>query len=211
MSEFKAGEFEDDGNDGYELLYDAALLARDVQGITCEIGLRAGGGTRRILDALQTQIAQRTHIAIDPYGNIPYYWKEGIIPEDTDYTNNMRDRIMITMSQYCIDNPNVNFYLYTMEDTEFFKRFSDGIPVYFDRGKQILNQYSLVHFDGPHDLESTFNETLFFAARTTKGSVFVYDDVNDYYNHNIIRSYLLHSGWLPIGATYRKTAFVRPF
>jgi hypothetical protein len=49
---------------------------------------------------------------------------------ETDYTNNMRDRIMISMSQYCIENPNINFYLYPMEDTEFFKRFADGVALF---------------------------------------------------------------------------------
>ena len=208
MSNFKAGEFEDGCGD-YYILYDAAMMIRDIPGITCEIGLRAGGGTKRILDALQTKLAPRTHIAIDPYGEIPYFWKENFIPEETDYSNNMRDRIMISMSQYCIENPNINFYLYPMEDTEFFKRFADGVPVYFNKGKQIINEYSLVHFDGPHSLETTLNETLFFEPRALKGAIFVYDDVVDYYDHNVIRSHLLTAGWSIVASTYYKASYIK--
>jgi hypothetical protein len=210
MSDFKPGEFEDNCFD-YETLYQAALMVTQVPGMTCEIGLRAGGGTKRILDALQTYPAPRTHIAIDPYGEIPYFWKENFVPPESDYTNDMKDRVMISISQYCLENPNINFILFPIEDYEFFKRYADGVPIYFNRRKEIINQYSLVHFDGPHTLEITFNETLFFASRASKGAVFVYDDVENYYNHSIIRSYLLHEGWIPLRSTEFKSSYQKPF
>ena len=38
----------------------------------------------------------------------------------------------------------------------------------------------LVHFDGPHVLDSIMRETLFFYERSVKGTIFVYDDIDSH-------------------------------
>lgn len=41
---------------------------------------------------------------------------------------------------------------FPLEDTEFFKRYCDGIPIY-DEYKRIVNKYAMVFLDGPHTTE----------------------------------------------------------
>lgn len=188
----------------YEVLREAAMHSRDVPGLACEIGLRRGGGSKVIIDAIAG--SGKTLIAIDPYGNIEYR------PNDfqtmrLDYTNAMRDEALVNMYNYC-RYKNINFYFYNMEDTEFFNRFADGVPIY-NEYKEIVNEYSLVHFDGPHDVESLKIETSFFALRTPVGGTWCFDDIHDY-NHGLIEEEcILPNGFDILMKEGRKAAYVK--
>ena len=75
--------------------------------------------------------------------------------------------------------------------------------------KRLINQYALVFFDGPHDVESVKLEIDFFLSRVTKGSVFVFDDVQSY-PHQIIHEYVIENGFKPLdfGIQGRKISYV---
>ena len=60
----------DSGN--YEVLSEGIKRVAGIEGMSCEIGLRRGGGTFHIMESLKATGQQRLHIAIDPYGNIDY-------------------------------------------------------------------------------------------------------------------------------------------
>ena len=85
------------------------------------------------------------------------------------------------MRQDCIrdfaDIP--EFHMVNLEDTEFFKRYYDGYPVYNEYKKMISN-YEIVHFDGPHDLKSVVNEVEFFSRRLAPEAVFIFDDIKNF-------------------------------
>jgi hypothetical protein len=182
----------------YEVLVEAVRKVVSVAGMTCEIGLRRGGGSRYILDTLLETQQKKLHIAIDPYGNIPY------APNDKelvlfDYTNKMRNECLLNIYLYCVQK-NASFLFFNMEDSEFFARFSDGVPVY-EGQKRIETHYSLVHFDGPHSVAALKAEVDFFHPRAYRGAVFVFDDV-ELYEHSEVDAYLTTLGW----SAYRKAA-----
>ena len=131
----------------YEILKNAASMIKNVEGFTCEIGLREGGSSEMILDSVKKNGDSKIHVAIDPYGNIEYsHWENRV--ERLDYSNQMKNKTLSNLYSYCFKN-NMECLYFPLEDTEFFKRYSDGIPIY-NEYKKIINTYALVFFDGPH-------------------------------------------------------------
>ena len=193
-----------------QLLYNAAASIKNVEGIVCEIGLRdCGGMSIMMAGCLDNNDMSHNFIAIDPYGGIPYMWQEGY-KVLTDYTNKMKNKALKNLYYFC-ELKDINFNLYCMEDTEFFKRFEHGIPVYENTIKKIQSKYALVHFDGPHAINEIISEIDFFKSRTSIGGMFVFDDAYvGYYNHDVIERYLMDDGTFELSgkethkASYKK-------
>ena len=72
-----------------------------------------------------------------------------------------------------------------------------------------MNNYALSFLDGPHNLDYTMNETVFFAERSVPGSLIVYDDVKEYYNHDEIKNYLTSNGWKTFESAPSKISYMR--
>lgn len=193
-------------SENYEVLTEGVDRVRAVDGLTCEIGLRRGGGTRHILDAIATSNQQKVHIAIDPYGNIEYPEGADDCTVRCDYTNAMRDEALTNLYLYCLQN-NHSFIFFNLEDTEFFARYSDGVPVYQEH-KQLWNRYAFVHFDGPHTAQCVRQEVEFFNPRSPRGAVWVFDDVA-LYDHQKIHTYIESLGWSHYRETPKKWAYVK--
>jgi len=213
----------------YEILYNAASSIKGIDGAILEIGTREGGSAKIIIDALvNNQDTNRSMFCIDPYGNIEYPLthigavmqfgsdfteikdnpnsKEDIVNVRLDYNNSMRGKIIPSLYYYAYKS-GLNFSFFCLEDTEFMKRFEDGVPVYNDF-KKIEDKYALVFFDGPHTNEIVKHETDFFIPRTNNGSVFVYDDIW-MYDHDAIENYILDNGFTVLNkgnvkASYKK-------
>ena len=118
----------------------------------------------------------------------------------------MRNETLSALYYYVARHP-VNPVPFIMEDTEFFKRFADGVPFYNEH-KVFETQYALVFFDGPHDVPSILKEIEFFHPRSLKGSMWVFDDVEGYYDHDRIESIVLELGWSLVAKTTRKASYV---
>lgn len=191
-------------SDNYDILADAVERIRTIDGLTCEIGLRRGGGTKYILDALKATEQPKTHIAIDPFGNIEYPEGDDDRVIRCDYTNAMRDECLVNLYLYCLQQK-LPFVFFNLEDTEFFARFADGVPVYYNT-KHLINQYALVHFDGPHTVRHLKIEIDFFHPRSPQGAVWVFDDVK-LYDHQAIHTYLRSLGWSLYRTTNRKWTY----
>ena len=161
----------------YDCLYAAAQSIKGVDGITCEIGLRRGGGSETIVQGCLDNDDKRVHIAIDPYGDIPYALGSG--HTHFDYTNDMRGSALPEIHKWMHDQ-GVYFMFLGMEDTQFFYRFADGVPTYLNGVMTLENTYALVHFDGPHAVTPLRAEVDFFGLRSTIGSQWVFDDVDTY-------------------------------
>ena len=87
-----------------------------------------GGGTKAILDMLRYTEQKKIHIAIDPFGNIEYeHWENK--KEKLDYTNKMKNNMLKHLYAYC-SNYDMECLFFSLEDTEFFTRYADGIPIY---------------------------------------------------------------------------------
>lgn len=175
----------------YHLLTKGVELSRNTDGLTCEIGLRRGGGTKFIMDAL-AKYGKKVHIAIDPYGSIEYEHKEGEVVR-LDYTNQMRNECLSNLHAYA-EQVQVPLLFWNLEDTEFFKRYSDGVPIY-NQVKSIVNQYSFIHFDGPHAFKPLLAEIDFFKSRTPVGGCWCFDDVKGYYDHDAVEAEVLKLGF----------------
>ena len=191
----------------YETLYEAAQSIKNVKGMTCELGVRRGGGTKVIIDGLLNNgDLHRQHVCVDPYGNIDYpRGDEGEIIHQ-DYHNQMRNDCLKNIWAY-VQNLPVNLHFFVLEDTEFFKRYGDGIPVY-NNFKSIMNEYALVHFDGPHASHVLYPEIDFFKTRVNTGSMFVFDDILEY-NHDKVEEYLINDGWKLVKKGQRKASYVK--
>lgn len=164
----------------YELLIAAAKEASKVEGMSCELGLRRGGGTRMILDTFLEAGVYKNHVAVDPWGDIEYLTTEkNHVRLATDYTNSMRNTCMVELFTYYMDKP-VNVKVENMTDEEFFKRFPDYVPFYDNKGRVDEKFYCIAHLDGPHDSDVVINEARFFSPRMKKGAMLVCDDTNLY-------------------------------
>ena len=177
----------------YDILDRATRACAEVPGPMVEIGTRRGGSTKVIIDAiLACPDVDRSLICIDPYGNIEYQSHEDRKVR-LDYDNSMRDDTLKNLYAYT-HGKKVNLFVLIMEDTEYFKRFADGYPVY-QFNKRIEDKYSLVFFDGPHDVASLKAEIDFFNSRSNIDSHWVFDDIQ-YYPHDVEVEPLLFSlGW----------------
>jgi cephalosporin hydroxylase len=195
----------------YHVLTAAVNLSSTVEGATCEIGLREGGGSWYIMEAMCSLGLnyKKPHIAIDPYGDIPYKLDPGVpyVWSPGWYTNQMRNQTVSKLYNYA-NEKNIDFHFFNLEDVEFFARYADGVPIYQDK-KTILNKYSLVHFDGAHTHDAVLNEILFFHPRTDKGAVFVFDDVVGWYDHEDIHKVLYYYGWSKCIHSERKWAYIK--
>lgn len=190
----------------YHVLHNAVMGIKDVRGMVCEIGTRRGGSLSLIVNALElNKDTNRTVVFIDPYGNIEYASHDNRVVR-LDYTNQMRNETLAALYLRFVDTP-VNLVPMIMEDTEFFKRFFDGVPVYNDH-KEILRDYALVFFDGPHDVASLSTEIEFFNARTPVGGVWVFDDIM-YYDHDVIEDQVFKMGFEPVEKTTVKASYRR--
>ena len=188
----------------YEQIYEGILMSINIPGMVCEIGLRKGMGTKTIIDALVDSV-RKPVIAIDPYGDIPYETSDQVWCY-YDYSNQMRNQCLASL-YYLAYQSQINFQFFNLEDYEFFKRYSDGVPFYSGT-KQLINQYSFVHFDGPHSANAVMQEIDFFHQRSAVGSVWVFDDVNTYAHHSV-DSYLKTLGWHLVTQGEQKYTYVR--
>jgi hypothetical protein len=193
----------------YEMLYEAAVAVKGIDGISCEVGLRRGGGSAYIMQGLSDSGQfDRLHIALDPYGNIEMSANDQVAFR-FDYTNEMRDQCIIDMLLLS-KKTKIPFQLFPLEDTEFFNRFADGIPVY-DQYKKLINQYALVHFDGPHALSPIRREFLWFNARAPIGAVFVFDDTTFYDHESLEKEFVIPAGWTVLNRGNRKISYKRTY
>lgn len=171
-------------SDDYEILNNAAAHVKELNGLTIEMGVRLGLSSVIIMNQ---NTDNKIHICVDPYGAIDYSDdKHGTFK--TDYTNEVRNKCLYALHKYAFEY-NKNMLFFVLEDTEYFSRFKNGVPVYKDT-KQIISEYSLVHFDGPHTLQAVKDEVNFFENKLQIGGVFVFDDL-DLYNHDEVEKTLL--------------------
>jgi hypothetical protein len=187
----------------YEFFDEAIQLLKNPIGVSVEIGVRRGMGSKCIIDAYRKYHPQikLVHLGIDPYGNIEYRMADKSTPVRLDYTNNMKREALIDLTR---EYPEFN--LINLEDNEFFKRFADGYPVY-DNFKRLITQYETVHFDGPHDTESVMKEVQFFVERKPNQCIYIFDDI-DTHDIDKIGEHLIWNGFKEIKKGERKTVFV---
>lgn len=213
----------------YEVLANAVSKIKGVPGAVVEIGTRRGGSAKIIIDTLvANQDAQgRSMFCIDPYGNIEIpcthknistHYPHIKIDDDPqslektvnckfDYDTNMRNRIVPSLYYYAF-NAGINFTFFLLEDHEFFKRYSDGVPIY-DEGKRIEDKYAFVFFDGPHDYPALERETNFFIERSVPGTMFVYDDVWMYDHPKLEHDLLFKNGFVVLEQKNIKMSYVK--
>jgi len=213
----------------YDILSNAALKIKGVDGAILEIGTRRGGSTKFIIDSLvSNEDTNRSMFCIDPYGNIEYpqtnlsltinepnkFQIDGDPESKTiiqnikhDYDNDMRNQTIPSLYYYAY-KAGLNFTFFCLEDTEFFNRYSDGVPVY-NEFKKIENKYALVFFDGPHINEIAVEETEFFIDKCNIGSMLVYDDIWMYDHDAQIESILFQNGFELFEKGIYKASYVK--
>ncbi len=190
-----------------EILAEALKVSTDVEGLTLEIGARCGGSTLVFLDHHATTREGKSHIAIDPFGGIPYHYlnvcmKTGI------YTNSIRDMFVIELFNKCKEHE-LNAVYFQLEDTEFFKRFPDGVPIYENNKKTVVSKYSCVFIDGQHTLVSVQNAFEFFKDRISQGGTIVFDDIDQYPHMEEFHSIVLDEGFKTLTQGERKISYVK--
>ncbi len=187
----------------YEFFDDAIKLLKNPIGVSVEIGVRLGMGSSCIMNAYRKYHPhiKLKHLGIDPYGNILYRTADSDPGGKLNYTNNMKQ---VAVSKLIQGYPEFNFV--NLEDSEFFKRFADGYPVY-DLEKRLLTQYELIHFDGPHDTDSVINEVNFFIERKPKQCVYILDDIYAF-NIDKVGEHLILNGFKEFKKGSRKAVYI---
>jgi hypothetical protein len=187
----------------YEFFDEAIQLLKNPIGVSVEIGVRRGMGTKCIIDAYRKYHPNisLTHLGIDPYGNILYRTSDSDKGGRLDYTNKMKQDALLAIIK---DYPEFN--LINLEDSEFFKRFADGYPIY-NYEKKLLTQYETVHFDGPHDTESVMKEVNFFLDRRPKQCIYIFDDI-DTHDIDKIGEHLIWNGFKQFKKGNRKAVYI---
>lgn len=190
----------------YDILEEAATIIRDVNGLTCEIGVREGGGSKVIMDATLKSGRSKVHIAIDPFGNIEYeHWET--VKERLDYTNRMKNTMLKNMYEYC-SQTGAECLFFPIEDTEFFRRYADGVPIY-NEYKTLENRYALVFFDGPHTTEIVKMEFDFFKDKIQSGGTMIFDDIDQYPHMELLDSYIISCGFRQLRKGSCKISYIR--
>lgn len=208
MSTMPALTLETDGRE-YEFLYEAATVTRNIPGLSCEIGTRRGGSSELIMRATveDRPLNLEPHVCIDPYGSIPYPDRDTHVAMYTDYTRQMRLTTQYDLSRIGLELDYEVIFL-PLEDTEFFKRFADGIPVYRDGSKRLCSSYRLVYLDGPHAASFVQAEFDFFGPRMSAGGAIVFDNT-DYYDHAQVHRHILESGFEVLGMGEQKASYIK--
>lgn len=211
----------------YEILIDGVSRIASVPGAVVEIGTRRGGSARMIIDALRNNMdTDRSMFCIDPYGNIEIdctninltlaygenvdgdpMSKELVKPKKFDYTNNMRNRVIPSLYYYAYAS-GLNFTFFCLEDTEFFSRYADGVPVYNEK-KTLLNEYAFFFLDGPHNHDAVIREMEFFDARAPSGAVTVHDDIWMVDQDGFIEPWMFERGWKLLNKGQIKASYVK--
>ena len=104
----------------YEFFDEAVKLLKNPIGVSVEIGVRRGMGSKCIIDAYRKYhpSIKLNHLGIDPYGNILYRTADRDPGGRLDYTNKMKQEALLDLIK---EYPEFN--LVNLEDSEFFKRF----------------------------------------------------------------------------------------
>lgn len=190
----------------YQILENAVHKVKDVDGLTCEIGVREGGSTYLIMETLRTTYQSKIHIAIDPFGNIDYeHWEN--MTEKVGYTNTMKNNMLKNLYTYCSDT-NMECLFFPLEDSEFFEKFKDGVPIY-NEYKQIINKYALVFLDGPHTSPIVKKEFDFFKDKVPSGGIIVFDDIDQYPHMEVLDSYILENGFKQLEKGSCKISYIK--
>ena len=161
----------------YELLDSAVKRIKNPIGSSFEIGVRRGMGSKTIIDAYRKyhpNLTDLIHVGLDPYGDLPYNFSETIQNAKTDYTNLMKRETIINFAKKYQE-----FHFVNLDTYEFFKRFSDGYPVY-QKKKKIINKFEIVHFDGLHDLKNVTLEVEYFLRHLSEHTIFIFDDIDSF-------------------------------
>ena len=158
----------------YGSLATAVKMLKNPIGVSMEIGVRLGLGSKTIMDAYRHYhpTVRANHLGVDPYGNIDYAASDSVLARKFNYDNLMRKTTLINFAE---DYP--EFHLVNLEDSEFMNSFANGYPVY-DEYKRMIDKYEMIHFDGPHDTVSVLKEAAFFNERKADQTMWVFDDIS---------------------------------
>tara|TARA_R100000900_G_scaffold45276_2_gene36490 strand:+ start:713 stop:1354 length:642 start_codon:yes stop_codon:yes gene_type:complete len=152
--------------------------------LTAEVGMRKGLGTKLILNYIRPNYSGlHFHVSIDPYGDLVYEHYDKTKPSKMDYN----EKMFAEVKKDFAGEPRFN--LLNITDRVFMEKYYYGVEFYWDSKEYLLNEYSLVHFDGPHKTTDVINEAVFFAERAAPGAVFIFDDWQTY-DCNIVRDVL---------------------
>jgi hypothetical protein len=187
----------------YAELVSALEQTREVVGATLEIGVRRGGSSHMIMEAMKG--LAKPHIAIDPYGAIDYEDRVGV--HKTDYSNKMRNETLASLFNYAAEN-DYDFIFFNLEDVEFFTRFKDGVPLY--RGeKEMITNFSLAFVDGPHATKPVLAAFEYLKDKMSVGGQIVFDNYDHYPHDEEVEPTVLSFGYELVTAGADKKVYKR--
>lgn len=192
----------------YHILENAARAVKDMPGISVEFGLREGGGSQYMIEAaMDTTLPQKVHLAVDPYGSLPYEWKQGKVAGWV-YDDRMRNNALIGLYGMTIGS-SVNFVFMCMTDDQYFLRFSDGLPTFVKGKEEILTDYCIAHLDAVHTLEAIVKQVDFLAPRMKPSAIIVIDDIKDFYDTETVENHLASLGFKVLEKGTKKGSYVK--
>jgi cephalosporin hydroxylase len=137
-----------------------------------EIGVRSGGGSLNIFNALNTFDTQSVLISIDPYGDKDYKTGKDVVK--MDYGEGHYKNVLKLINENT--NDKVLWTLYRMTSEDFMAYPPD---IWFN-GNHIhtSHSYGAVILDGEHETKIVKKEFEFFEKRLVKGGVIIIDNLS---------------------------------
>jgi hypothetical protein len=187
MTEILVSSFDYDSAE-YELLAKGIEISKDINGLCLEIGLRLGRGMATMIDAMAEFCPKKIAVSVDCYGNLPYEGREGRVCR-LDYTDKMKNSCMGMMYPFA-QQKKIHYRFIELMDTDFFDLYKDGLIIYQEE-RDVVNKYSFVHLDGPHNVAELCREIDFFTPRMDRGAILILDDITpDFFDVEVVERYM---------------------
>lgn len=188
----------------YETLQQALNEIVPGRYLAAEIGTRAGGSAQMIMENIGRLSPESVFVVIDSYGGMPQAHADGVT-QILDYTNKMRNRAVGALYMIA-EHVGINMFFANLRDSEFFKRFKDGVPVYDNSEAELLTEYNFIFLDGPHATDLVLKEVEFFSPRCISGAIMVFDDIPNF-KMDVIEEWLFSNEWSLLCKSLNKAAY----
>ena len=165
-----------------------------IPGTITMIGLSNGNIVESVIfSIIKLRLYNKILICIDPYGSMPHYKQETLLVNNDKFDSNRRNYTLKRFYDVCLKH-NIHSLFINLDNREFIKRYSDGVPFYYKK-KQVINSYSFVILSGNNCVNDRLFEFEFFRVRMNPESIILFTNANKYPHMDKCHDYILLNGF----------------
>lgn len=161
-----------------------------IPGIIGLIGLSNGGIAKSIIfSTVKLRQYNKIFLSVDPYGSMPHYKEETLLVNNNKFNSDRKNTTLRWFYNTCLKH-SIHSLFIQLDNREFFKRYSDGVP-YYHKEKRIINSYSFVILSGNNCVNDRLFEFEFFRTRMPTDSMILFTNINSYPHMEKCHDYIL--------------------